>query len=169
MLMDVSSLFLSSEPPFETASGLIDLVNYELLSVINYYPDVLFSSLCELIRFSLIYDALKKVRVSETLGRLRGKEIVAENMVNHMFLVSVLSNFLLGTEGIYVDEIVLSAYTPDNSSTSKSVWNYYVELKVRVKNVDELIRIWDDLLEKIKAILGENILERIDIFLTRAY
>ncbi len=84
-----------------------------------------------------------------------------------MFVVSVISNFLLGIEGLYVDEIILSAYTIEKTPANEDVLFYYIELKVEVKSVDELIGIWDDLLEKIKVVLGEETLERFDIFLTR--
>ncbi len=152
---------------------------YTDLSVSRIYIDPLGKALMDSIKLleplmiqvrlmGLIYDTLTKIEIDKILNELLSENAITHEMIHEAIKLSIFVNSLLHARKVYVDRILLSAYIPDEFTTEKEEWHFYIEFEVELKDVDELIKVWDELLECIKVMLGEDILEKIDIFLTRA-
>jgi len=168
MITDFSNSFLDINYYISAPDTSISQKDLSSISEVQDISDNFAKNVGTLIQISLIYDTLQKIKIDEILPKLIREDVISEEKISQMFLASIFANFLLYDKGIFVEEILFSAYTPGEAETEKELWFPYIELKVQLKNVNELVQLWDELLEQIKSILGEDFLEEIDLFLTRS-
>ncbi len=72
----------------------------------------------------------------------------------------------LRTMGINVARYLLDVY--DLGEGEYSELKPFIEVHVYVKNIDEMLRIWEDTVNFLRSTLGDSMLEYVDIFFTRA-
>lgn len=72
----------------------------------------------------------------------------------------------LRNNGIYVYKYVLDVY--DLGEGGYSEVRPFVEVYVGVEDVDRLLDVWKNVIRFLEALLGDDVLDHIDVFFTRA-
>jgi hypothetical protein len=81
-------------------------------------------------------------------------------------VIRAVHSFLYEERRVGVVKYVLDVYTVEDKDAVSYI--PYIEIHVNVANVDELLRLWRDVVEFIEHQFGGEILKRLDVFLTRA-
>ena len=90
----------------------------------------------------------------------------AENLLPLCSYIVVHLHLYLKTASIDVAKYVLDVY--DLGEGEYSELRPFIEVHVHVKDVDELLRIWRNAIDYLRSTLGDAVLERVDVFFTRA-
>ncbi len=162
--------------------GSYEVFNYAPLSYIQgvqYIPDATSKfviSKQELLRDELEHIARPRTHMlSAILIQLISNNMiqVTENFRNFAENLLPLCNHIIASIDLYLKSInidvtkyLLDIY--DLGEGEYSELKPFIEVHVYNRDIDEVLRIWRDTVNYLRSLLGDDILEYVDIFFTRA-
>jgi len=153
MLFEYSSTTATN--PLSSNMGTNLGIEYRFYDESQYYPPLPH----EYDEFSTIY---LEIHISSELKELLKQGIIDEQIVDlGMQIIKVMSRYIGGK----ISSVILSAYNPVEEEFED--WVPYLEIKVKVDSAEELLKLWDDIMEILKEHFSQEDLEKIGVFLTR--
>jgi len=107
-----------------------------------------------------LLSALNMIHISNRFYRL------SENLIPLCGQLIVTTYIYLGVIGANIVKYVLDVY--DLGEEGYSEIKPFIEIYVDVKEVDKMLDIWGKTISFLRAMLGDEVLNLIDIFFTRA-
>lgn len=140
-------------PP--TVSPAVPRLPIEVVKLINAFRDYWLN----LLWLNLLKMA-NMIYVSDRFSRL------FEDLRPLLEHVIVNIDLYLRSTGIYASKYVLDVYDLGEEGYSEA--RPFVEVHINVEDVDEMLSVWENVIEFLEARLGDEVLDYIDIFFTRA-
>ena len=103
-----------------------------------------------------------EIIISSKLKDLLDRGIIDERVIDlGKQMVEVICENVGG-----VISVIFSAYNPVEDFEFED-WIPYLEVKVKVNNAEEMLKLWDDIAKVLKQCFSQEDLEKISVFLTR--
>lgn len=150
---------VASELLITSVKPEMSLVNLELPRDINRINLYLLQMLSELSLLRMLNES-NRIRISNRFDRL------FENLMPLCWQVIASMDLYLRVTGISATEYTLDVY--DLGEEGYSEVKPFVEVHVNVESVDEMLSVWESAINFLKIRLGDEVLNFIDVFFTRA-
>ncbi len=118
------------------------------------------------LRVLMLRSVLEQLINRNAIYVTEGFRNLAENTLPLCSQIIASMDIYLSARGVNVAKYVLDVY--DLGEGEYSELRPFIEVYVRVEDVNEMLKIWEDTINFLKATLGNGVLEYIDIFFTRA-
>ena len=116
---------------------------------------------------SFIKEIQKRIKISESIKDLLRENKISRLIIQELTMIALRASTIVISQNIPIKEIEISAYDVSEYENFEE-WQLYIEIKVPIESLNELFKVWDKMLDILRVQLGDEVIKKYNVYLSRA-